>query len=358
MRVNGIAYRTVWLEGRIVKLIDQRQLPFRFDIAALATYEDTAQAIRNMTVRGAGAIGATAGYAMAQAALAASAEGFDAAVAHAAGVIGATRPTARDLFYAVEQVLKAVKSAGRVDAKRAKAVAAAEQVANDNADAGKRIGELGQPLFGDSATVLTHCNAGWLAFVDWGSALAPIYEARRRGRNVQVYAMETRPRGQGAKLTAWELQQEGVPCTLLPDTAAGSAMRRGLIDLILVGADRIAANGDVANKIGTYSLAVLARAHQIPFYVAAPISTIDPACPSGEAIPIEERAEDEVTSVSGLSPDRAVISVRTAAHGVRARNWAFDVTPAELIAGLLTERGLIRPTHDAIRELLAPPAHA
>ena len=358
MRVNGIAYRSVWIEDGVVKMIDQRRLPFRFDILSLTTPQETAEAIRSMAVRGAGAIGVAAGYAMAQAALAAPAATFDATIAQAAELIRATRPTARDLFYAVDNVLAAMRSTAGVEAKRASALATAQRLSDENAEAGHRIGEVGQALFGSSTTVMTHCNAGWLAFADWGSALAPVYEAHRRGKTVHVYAMETRPRGQGAKLTMWELSQEGVPCTLLPDTAAASAMRRGGIDLIIVGADRVAANADVANKIGTYGLAVLARAHTIPFYVAAPTSTIDHACPSGRDIPIEERAEDEVLGATGVDADGRLTQVRTTPDGIHARNWAFDVTPAEYLAGILTERGMIDPTPEGIRSLREPAATA
>jgi methylthioribose-1-phosphate isomerase len=268
----------------------------------------------------------------------------------AAQLLSATRPTARNLFYAVERVLDGARVASGPAAQRQRAVEIAQALADEDAAAGERIGELGQPLVRDGATVLTHCNAGWLAFADWGTALAPVYRAHRDGKRVSVYATETRPRSQGAKLTAWELSQEGVPYTLIPDTAAGSVMRRGLVDLVIVGADRIAANGDVANKIGTYPLAVLASTHRIPFYVAAPTSTIDAACPSGDAIPIEERGEDEVLWVTGLDAAGAVTRVRIAPEGARARNWAFDVTPAPLISGLLTERGLIRAEPAAIAE--------
>jgi methylthioribose-1-phosphate isomerase len=352
MRVNGVAYRTVWLEGSSVKLIDQRRLPFRFEIRTLVTYRDTAEAIRDMTVRGAGAIGVAAGYAMAQAALAAPAAGFDASLAEAARALRATRPTAQNLFYAIERVSAAVREVDGMDAKRARAVEVAQAIADEDARAGERIGILGQELLGASASVLTHCNAGWLAFADWGTALAPLYCAHRQGKRVRVYVTETRPRAQGAKLTTWELAQEGVPHTVIADTAAGSVMRRGLVDLVLVGADRVAANGDVANKIGTYQLAVLARAHRLPFYVAAPTSTIDLTCPDAAAIPIEERDEDEVLWSTGQTTEGREERVRIAPEGTRARNWAFDVTPAEYVTGLLTERGLIRAQPQALAELV------
>ena len=352
MHVNGVPYRTVWMEGNTVKMIDQRQLPSRFEIRTFHTYEEVADAIRNMTVRGAGAIGVAAGYGMAQAALTAPANTWEAWLAHAAQRFRAARPTAWNLFYAVDRILEGLQPIPELADKRRRAVELAQQIADDDADAGERIGELGQALLSSSVTVMTHCNAGWLAFADWGTALAPIYRAHRLGKRVSVYVTETRPRAQGAKLTAWELTQEGVPCTLIPDTAAGYVMRQGLVQMVLVGADRIAANGDVANKIGTYTLAVLARAHQIPFYVAAPTTTIDLSCPNGRAIPIEERSADEVIWTSGVTAAGDLERVRTVPEGPTVRNWAFDVTPAEYLTGVLTERGLIRAEPQAIRDLM------
>lgn len=351
MRVNGIAYRTVWLDGSTVKMVDQRQLPFAFAIASLPTCQDTAEAIRNMTVRGAGAIGVAAGFAVAQAALTASAETFEETVAQAASTIRSTRPTAQNLFYAVDRVMAAMTTAGSMADRREAAVKAAQAIADEDAEAARRIGEAGQPLLPDPAHVLTHCNAGWLAFADWGTALSPVYCAHRAGRRVSVYATETRPRGQGARLTAWELTQEGIACTLIADTAVGHLMRQGAVNIVIVGADRIAANGDVANKIGTYQLAVLAKTHGIPFYVAAPTMTIDWHCPSGAAIPIEERSGDEVCWVDGETEDGRRQRVRVTAQ-VAVRNWAFDVTPASYITGLITEGGVIAADTAAIGGLV------
>ncbi|MBI4598210.1 MAG: S-methyl-5-thioribose-1-phosphate isomerase [Candidatus Omnitrophica bacterium] len=356
MRVNGIPYRTVWLEGSTVHLIDQRRLPARFEILELPTVQQTAEAIRTMTVRGAGAIGVAAGFAMAQAALLAPASGVREALEQAAAIIRATRPTAQNLFYAVQRIVDGTRSAHSVDEIRRRAVVIAQRMADEDAASGERIGIVGASLIRDGASVMTHCNAGWLAFADWGTALAPIYVAHRAGKRVSVIVNETRPRGQGAKLTAWELGQEGVSHTLIPDTAAGYAMAQKLVDLIIVGADRIAANGDVANKIGTYALAVLAQAHQIPFYVAAPTTTIDAACPEGSKIPIEERSADEVVWTSGVTDDGAETRVRTAPEHTPARNWAFDVTPAALIRGLITDRGMIRPEPQAIAEVMTAAA--
>ncbi len=341
MRVNGIPYRTVWMEDGCVKLIDQRRLPARFEILTLRTVEETAEAIKDMAVRGAGAIGVAAGFGMAQGVLAAREPTSDHDLARAAAALRGTRPTAQNLFYAVGRILGGIASLGTVEAKRARAVELAQAIADEDARAGERIGQIGQQVLPRAGTVLTHCNAGWLAFADWGTALAPIYRAHRDGRSIAVIATETRPRAQGAKLTAWELAHEGVPCTLIADTAAGWVMRLGLVDCVMVGADRIAANGDVANKIGTYPLAVLARTHAIPFYVAAPTTTIDLSCPSGEAIPIEERSEDEVLWARGATADGREERVRIAPEGTRARNWAFDVTPAEYVTSFITERGII-----------------
>ncbi len=348
MLVNGKAYRTVWMEGGVVKLIDQRLLPHRFEIVSLAGWRDTAEAIKDMTVRGAGAIGAAAGYAMAQAALEAPDDGFAGAVDRAAEAIRATRPTAHDLFFAVDSVRETALGASTPQQGRRAAVAAAQRLADENARAGERIGEHGAALLRDGMRVLTHCNAGWLAFVDWGSALAPIYWAHQRGMKLFVYAGETRPRLQGAKLTAWELGQAGVAHTIIADPAAGSCFQRGEIDCVIVGADRIAANGDVANKIGTYTLALLAKHHGVPFYVAAPRSTFDLATPHGEAIRIEERSEDEVLDVWGKAADGTVTKVRVAPEGSSARNPAFDRTPASLVTAFITEDGVLKPDPAAI----------
>ena len=357
MRVNGTQYRTVWLEGSVVKMIDQRRLPARFEILELPTYHHTAEAIRNMTVRGAGAIGVAAGFAMAQASLSAATLGaVQTTLDEAAMVVRATRPTAHNLFYAVDRVLHGVRQINDLADVRRTAVEIAQAIADEDAASGERIGAIGASILRDPSTVMTHCNAGWLAFADWGTALAPIYHAHRQGRRIEVYATETRPRGQGAKLTAWELGQEGVPHTLIPDTAAGHVMRQGLVDLVIVGADRIAANGDVANKIGTYQLAVLARSHRIPFYVAAPTTTIDLQCPNGQAIPIEERSADEVVWTTGITDEGRETRVRTAPEGTPARNWAFDVTPADYITSLITERGIVRAEPRELAELMTAAA--
>ncbi|MBC7315556.1 MAG: S-methyl-5-thioribose-1-phosphate isomerase [Chloroflexi bacterium] len=344
MIVAGKHYRTMWLEGSTVRMVNQPLIPYRFEIIDLPTHRHTAEAITTMVVRGAGAIGAAAGYGMAQVALEAP-EGreFSAYIAEGAERLRHTRPTAYDLFYAIDRVLQAIMGATSVEAARRAAVEAAERLADENAAAGKAIGEHGAALIPDGARILTHCNAGWLAFVDWGSALAPVYMAHRQGKRVFVYVDETRPRGQGARLTAWELGGEGVPYAVIADNAAGYLMRRGEIDLVIVGADRVAANGDIANKIGTYEKAACAFLNGVPFYVAFPSSTFDPACPSGEAIPIEERDAEEVHYVIGQDDEGALRRVRVTPQGAQARNPAFDVTPAEYIKAFITERGLCAP---------------
>ena len=350
MKVEGRQYRTVWIEGTVVKMINQHLIPHRFEVVDLIDHRETARAIRDMVVRGAGAIGATAGYGMAQVALEAPADGnWRTYLEQGAQTLRATRPTAQNLFYAVRRVSGAAQASSTLAEARQAALREAQAIADEDAAWCKAIGQHGAALIPDGARVLTHCNAGWLAFVDWGSALAPVYAAHRAGKRVFVYADETRPRSQGATLTAWELQGEGVPYAIIADNAAGHLMQRGEVDLVIVGSDRIAANGDVANKIGTYEKALCARAHGIPFYVAAPTSTIDMECPSGDRIPIEERDQDEVLYAHGRDDEGRLTRVRLAPAGAQARNPAFDVTPRDLVSGIITQRGLIAP--DRLAEL-------
>ena len=339
MLVNGVHYRTVWLEGQTVKMIEQNQLPFSFQIHGCPDYRATCRAIQTMIIRGAGAIGSAAGYAMAQAFLA------EDNVASAKAAIEATRPTARNLFYAVERVYAAGLAGGAN-----MAVAEAEKIADEDCAACQAIGEYGAALLAANCRVATHCNAGWLAFTDYGSALAPVYVAARQGKNPFVYADETRPRGQGARLTAWELHGEGIAHAIIADNACAFLMARGQIDLMIVGADRIAINGDVANKIGTLEKALAARHFGVPFYVAAPTSTVDAACPAGDAIPIEERDPAEVLYQSGPDEKGVVRTIRVAAPAATAYNPAFDVTPAALTAGIITEKGIFKPEN--IRQAL------
>ncbi|HNY01885.1 MAG TPA: S-methyl-5-thioribose-1-phosphate isomerase [Bacteroidales bacterium] len=346
MKVNGTDYQTVWMENGSVFFIEQNLLPFRFVIGEARSPADCAHAIRTMQVRGAGAIGAMAGYAMAQAALCAPAAGYLPALEHARLLIESTRPTARDLFYAVGIVFAAALNSPEAACEAARGIAA-----QNSADS-RLIGEFGNTLIHNGMRIGTHCNAGWLAFVDYGTALSPVYVAHEQGKEVFVYVDETRPRGQGARLTAWELGQAGVPHTILPDNAGAWLMSLGRIDLMITGADRVAANGDVANKIGTLEKAIAAKRYGVPFYVAAPTSTFDAACPDGTHIPVEERSQDEVLYQEGITGTGERVSIRVASPGSTAFNPAFDVTPAELITGLITEKGIIRPSEEEIAKLL------
>lgn len=352
-------YRTVAFDAarNAVLLVEQRLLPHQFKVAAMADYRETAAAIRDMVVRGAGAIGATAAYGLAQGARAFTGRSLPAFERHVQRVytaLKAARPTAVDPVNAMNQSL-AVMRAGRTVAERqALALAAAEEFANEDVRHCAAIGRHGARLIRNGMRVLTHCNAGWLAFVDIGSATAPIYAAHAEGKSFHVYCDETRPRSQGATLTAWELAQQGVSHQVIADNAAGHLMQRGQIDLVIVGSDRtLGRTGEVANKIGTYTKAVLAHRHKIPFYVAIPLSTIDWEMKSGFDIPIEERHQSEVLGAWGIvqspeaasgkqkAPRRAYVRVANPSSG--ALNPGFDVTPAELITGIITPAGIFKP---------------
>jgi len=345
MLVNGTEYRTVWMEGSSVFMIDQNELPFDFKIIEVPKYKDTCNAIRNMTVRGAGAIGASAGFAMAQAILQAPREGRDEFISDARYEIEATRPTARNLFYATARVFRA----GEISAEMA--IIEAQDIADEDARDSRSIGKHGNELIGDNFNICTHCNAGWLAFVDYGTALSPIYQAKKSGKNIFVYVDETRPRGQGARLTAWELYQAEIPHVIIPDNATASLMSQGKINMMIVGADRIAANGDVANKIGTLEKAIVARTFNVPFYVAAPSTTIDLNCSSGREIIIEERDQDEVLYQKGIDLDGKMQEILVASPGSQAYNPAFDITPANFVSGIITEKGIINAEEESIRAL-------
>ena len=329
MKIEGKHYRTVWFSHGELNLINQTLLPSRFEIVRYRRYLDAAEAIRSMVVRGAPAIGATGAFAMALA----QAEGAE--MQKAAEALRATRPTAQDLSYGIQRVLDGI--AGGMSA-----LAAAQEVADDYEASCRAIGRHGEHLIEDGMRLNTHCNAGWLATVDWGTATAPMYMARRRGRDFFVWVDETRPRCQGSRLTAYELGQEGIRHTVIADSAAGALMARGEIDLVLVGSDRIAMNGDVANKIGTYSSAVLAKENGIPFYVAAPTATVDPGSATGAEIPIEERDPDEVACAVGWDEEEhREARVRIAPEGTLVRHIAFDVTPARYVTGIITEKGIL-----------------
>ena len=330
-----------------VQLIDQRLLPHQFQILATPHYRATAQAIRDMAVRGAGAIGATAAYGLAQGLRAFTGTSPAKFAAHTHKVyqtLAEARPTAVDPLNAMDGLLRALLPGATVAEQQALALAAAEQFAQDNVAHCAAIGQHGAPLIRAGQNILTHCNAGWLAFVDHGTATAPLYAAHAAGRQFTVYCDETRPRCQGSTLTAWELAQQGLPHHIIADNAAGHLMQRGQIHLVIVGSDRVLGRtGEIANKIGTYTKAVLAHRHRIPFYVAIPLSTLDWQTPRGLDIPIEERADDEVLGAWGVTPRGRRTYIRIANPGSTARNPGFDVTPPELITGIITPRGIYRP---------------
>ncbi len=311
--------QAVWMEDQKVKMIDQRYLPGELNYYAAEDYEEVKRSIKEMMVRGAPAIGVTAAYGMAQAAL----QNRD--MDEAAEAIKSARPTAYDLFYAVDYMLENMDE---------DPINTAEDYAQDVIDKCRMIGENGDELIDAGDAILTHCNAGALATVDYGTALAPMRIAHQDGKDIFVYADETRPRLQGARLTAWELYNEGIPHSVIVDNASGHYMQRDEIDLVIVGTDRIVSNGDIANKIGTYEKAVVARENDIPFYVAAPVTTYDGSIEEGLDIPIEEREEEEVRRISG----KTIVP-----EGSGVKNPAFDVTPKEYITGYITEKGVFSP---------------
>jgi methylthioribose-1-phosphate isomerase len=336
--------RTVFWQDGAVRLIDQTRLPSELIILECHDWREVAEAIRTMKLRGAPAIGVAAAYGLALAAhqsQAATPAALLAELAAAAAGLQATRPTAVNLAWGLQRVLRRAQalaaSGAAVDAIRSALLAEAEAMAEEDIATNRRMGAYGATLIPDGARILTHCNTGALATVDYGTALGVMRTAHEQGKRLHVWVDETRPYLQGARLTAWELQQLGIPCTLITDNMAGHFMQRGQVDMIFVGGDRVAANGDTANKIGTYSLAVLAQAHGLPFYVVVPTSTIDLTIPDGEHIPIEERSPEEVTHIAG---------VRIAPEGVSAAHPAFDVTPQRLLTAIVTERGIVRPPFD------------
>jgi translation initiation factor eIF-2B subunit alpha/methylthioribose-1-phosphate isomerase len=338
---------TLWREGSDVKLIDQRVLPHRFEILTLKDHRDTAEAIKIMILRGAGAIGVAAGYGMAQAALEAkdlTLNEFEDYLFESADRLRNTRPTAVNLFHAIDSCLaRAGGFIGTVPERVEAIITEADSIAEEDLYASQKIGEHGNTLIEDGFRILTHCNAGALAFLDYGTALSPIRHAHASGKKVFVWVDETRPRCQGARLTAWEMDQEGIPYALIVDNAAGHFMLRGEVDILITGADRIAANGDVVNKIGTYEKAVVARENGIPFYVAAPQMTFDLMSRSGDEIEIEERGPEEITGMWGVDEAGMDCRVDIAGNGFKVRNPAFDVTPARYVTGFITEKGILRP---------------
>lgn len=348
MRVNGQDFKTVWREGSTVFLIEQNILPFEFKIFESKNYKQTCEAITTMLVRGAIALEAAAAGALVQAFLEAPKDNFWGYIDVAKKEIEATRPTAVNLFYAVKRVYDAAKNSNDpVNVAQAEA----DKMAQESIAATKKIGEYGAELIMDGMNIGTHCNAGWLGCIDWGTALSPMYVAHRSGKKIFVYADETRPRGQGARLSAWELKNEGVPHAIIPDNAGAYLMGQGKVNMMIVGADRIAANGDTANKIGTLEKAIAAKYFGVPFYVAAPLATFDINCESGTDIKIEERSQDEVLYQTGLDENGEMKKVLVCSPGSNAINPGFDVTPAELITGIITEKGIIKPTAENIQAL-------
>ncbi|MGA2941029.1 MAG: S-methyl-5-thioribose-1-phosphate isomerase [Xanthobacteraceae bacterium] len=356
MKVDGKAMRTLWLEpdGWSVGVIDQTALPHRFTTVRLTSLDEAAHAIRAMVIRGAPLIGATAAYGMC---LALRDDASDEGIERAYATLLATRPTAINLKWALDEMVAAVRNRPRAE-RTAAAYRRAAEISEEDIAINTAIGRNGLPLIaaiaarkkaGERVNILTHCNAGWLAAVDIGTATAPIYLAHDSGIPIHVFADETRPRNQGASLTAWELGKHGVPHTIIADNTGGHLMQHGMVDLVIVGTDRVTANGDVCNKIGTYLKALAARDNNVPFYVALPSPTIDFHVADGVAeIPIEERSADEVTTMTGKTSDGRIESVRIVPDGSPVANYGFDVTPARLVTGLITERGVLKASREAL----------
>jgi methylthioribose-1-phosphate isomerase len=364
MKINGQPYRTIWLkpdDPRTVQIIDQRHLPHRFIIEDIRTVEQAAAAIQEMHVRGAPLIGATAAYGMYLAALTAPRQletAFDDFIRSARETLHATRPTAINLTWALEKMVAAIATAVGFEGKVESARLEAASIADDETEACRMIGVHGLEIIekiakkkdGQPVNILTHCNAGWLACVDYGTATSPIYHAHDAGIPVHVWVDETRPRNQGARITAWELGQHGVPHTVIADNVGGHLMQHGMVDLVIVGTDRTTHTGDVANKIGTYLTALAAKDNDVPFYVALPSSTIDWTIEDGFEIPIEQRGAEEVRMIQGLH-DGEIKSVLLTPETSPAANYAFDVTPAHLVDALITERGICHASKEGILSL-------
>ena len=358
MKVSGVAYRSIWLngDGSSVDVIDQTQLPHRFAVRSLKRLADAEHAIKFMIVRGAPLIGATAAYGIA---LAMDADPGDAMLEEAHGCLLAARPTAVNLRWALDEMLVVLKPLAPTQRKQA-AYRRAAEICNEDVALNRAIGEHGLKIIraiavkksaNETIKIMTHCNAGWLATVDGGTALAPIYLAHDAGMKIHVWVSETRPRNQGASLTAWELGQHGVPHTIIVDNATGHLMRQEKVDMVIVGSDRAAANGDVCNKIGTYLKALAAMDNNVPFYVALPSPTIDWSLADGKNIPIEERNGVEVSQISGRNKHHGVSSVAIAPQGSAVANPGFDVTPARLVTGLITERGVCAASREGLQRI-------
>ena len=360
MKIDGQDYRTIWLKDgdvRTVQIIDQRSLPHELVIEDLSSMQDCARAIKEMHVRGAPLIGATAAYGMYLATLEApSGDQYETYIKEASEILKATRPTAVDLFHAVERLQRAILEASGRDQRIATALREAELIVEESVDYCRRIGEHGLALIeevhrqkpGEPVNILTHCNAGWIACIDFGTATAPIYAAHDKGIDVHVWVDETRPRNQGARITAFELLHHGVPHTVIPDNTGGHLMQHGMVDLVIVGSDRTTVQGDVANKIGTYLKALAAKDNSLPFYVALPSSSFDWKIRDGlQEIPIEQRDPNEIKYIQGRN-GKEIQKVLLTPEASPAANYGFDVTPARLVSGLITERGICEASEEGI----------
>ncbi len=343
MIVDETHYRSVWLEGSTVYMINQSLLPHRFDIFESPDHQRTTRAISNFIVRGAGAVGTAAAFALAQAVIEAPEKEFDSYIRTAADELLKTGISLHTLEICVERVLKKVKKASTpAEAKKA-AAAEAQLLADADVKACQKIGELGNALLADGCRVLTHGSGGWLSSTDWGTSLSPVYAAKRAGKKIFVWVGEGRPGLQGARLTAWELRQEKISLALIADAAGGHFMQRGEVDIVIVGCEHIAKNGDVLARIGTSEKAVLAKANKIPFYVCASLKVLDPACAGGKQLPLEERSPDEVTKIQGRDDIGTFHTVTALPEGVPVRNPHYDVTAAKYITGYITEKGVLNP---------------
>jgi len=354
MQINGKAYRTIWFENNIVKIIDQTKLPHQFIIKDLKTVKDSINAIKTMEVRGAPLIGATAAYGLVLSILEKNEQSF---LKKSSEDLIASRPTAINLKWAVDRMIKKLSGINRNEVLKV-ALEEAKAIVEEDVTFCKSIGENGLKIIQeiankkkDTVNILTHCNAGWLATIDWGTATSPIYHAHQKGIKVHVWVDETRPRNQGANLTSYELNEEGIPNTIITDNAGGILMQRGQVDMCIVGTDRTLSTGDVANKIGTYLKALAAKDNNVPFYVALPSSTIDWNIKDFKKIPIEERNSQELSHVEGIDENNNVTKVRIYPEKSKVLNLAFDITPAKYVTGLITEKGICEASENGLKKI-------
>jgi S-methyl-5-thioribose-1-phosphate isomerase len=343
MIIDGKHYRSVWIEGSTVFMINQSLLPHRFEIFESPDHQRTTRALINLIVRGAGAIGSAAAYAVAQAVLEAPEKEFASYIETAVTELLETKISPHTLHSCVERIYKKVKKASTAHQAKKVAVLEADAIAEADVKACVKIGELGASLIEDSCRVLVHGGAGWLASTDWGTTLSPIYTAKRGKKNIFVWVGEGRPSLYGARLTAWELAQEKIPFNVIADDASGYFMSKGEVDLVIAGCERIARNGDIVARIGTYAKAVLAKTNKIPFYVAAPMMSVDWECAAGKDLPYEERAEEEILKITGRDEVNNLRNITCVPEGARAKNPVFDITPAKYISGIITEKGILEP---------------